>query len=79
MAGGCYALQSAATGKWVVRDGGGYGADGQSITGALPFHFQATDLGTYLLYGPDKTFLGASSLRQPQPARAAPARWRTGP
>ena len=67
MAGGCYALQSAATSKWVVRDGGGYGATGSSIAGALPFHFQATDLGTYLLFGPDKTFLGASSTAPPSP------------
>ena len=65
MAGGCYALQSATTGKWVVRDGGGYGATGTSLTGALPFRFQATDLGTYLLYGPDKTFLGANLLGRP--------------
>ncbi|KAA1400143.1 hypothetical protein [Aeromicrobium ginsengisoli] len=67
MAGGCYALQSAKTGKWVVRDGGGYGAKGTSITGALPFHFQATDLGTYLLFGPDKTFLSANILLRPAP------------
>ena len=67
MAGGCYALQSATTGKWVVHDGGGYGAEGTSLTGALPFHFQATDLGTYLLFGPDKTFLGASTLARPNP------------
>jgi hypothetical protein len=67
MAGGCYALQSSASGKWVARDGGGYGANGSSISGALPFHFQATDLGTYLLFGPDKAFLGANLLGNPSP------------
>ena len=70
MAGGCYALQSAATGKWVVPDSGGYGAKGTSITGALPFHFQATDLGTYLLFGPDKTFLTANLLLRPAPVQS---------
>jgi hypothetical protein len=72
MAGGCYALQSATTDKWIVRDGAGYRAAGSTPTGALPFHFQATDLGTYLLYGPDKTFLGASLLSRPGP-QASPS------
>jgi hypothetical protein len=62
MAGGCYALQSATTGKWVRRDGGGYTASASSMGGAEAFHFQASDLGTYLLYGKGRTFLGASVL-----------------
>lgn len=42
--GGCYALQ----------DG-----NGKAITGADQIRMQATDLGSYLLYRPDKTFLAA--------------------
>ena len=84
MAGGCYALQSASTGKWVVPESGAYAAKGSSLAGAIPFHFQATDLGTYLLYGPGKTFLSANLLTRPS-ARGAPSSWsdwtvtKTGP
>lgn len=62
MAGGCYALQSTATGKWVTRAGSVYRTAGASISAAEPFHFQATDLGTYLLYGRSKLFVGATVL-----------------
>ena len=74
MAGGCYALQSATSGKWVVPQGGEYAATGASSAGAIPFHFQATDLGSYLLYGPDKRFLGANLLTRPS-ARTTPSTW----
>ncbi len=57
MAGGCYALRSTTTGRWVTRAGAGYTASGADRAGAEPFHFQATDLGRYLLYGADGTFL----------------------
>ncbi|HET6654182.1 MAG TPA: hypothetical protein VFH10_16210 [Nocardioides sp.] len=57
MAGGCYALRSSTTGRWVARDGTGYVATIPTRAGAEPFHFQATDLGSYLLYGADRTFL----------------------
>jgi hypothetical protein len=57
--GGCYALQ----------DG-----SGKAITGGEQIRMQATDLGSYLLYRPDKTFLAADSsgalapAAQPSPA-----------
>src|SRR5688500_11552804 len=50
MAGGCYAIQGA-NGAYVVRDGDGYKATASDVAQAEPFHFQATDLGRYLLYG----------------------------
>jgi microsomal dipeptidase-like Zn-dependent dipeptidase len=52
-AGGCYALQ-AANGNWVMRDGDGYVALAPSPGSAERFRLQATDLGTYLLYGSDR-------------------------
>ena len=60
MAGGCYALQ-APDGKWVTRSGSSYAASAGSIADAEPFHFQATDLGKYLLFDSQSHFLSASS------------------
>ena len=60
MAGGCYALQSTSNGKWVTRAGSGYAATGANLAAAEPFHFQATDLGTYLLYGKPASFVSSS-------------------
>lgn len=74
MAGGCYVLQSATTGKWVVPESGEYAAKGSSLAGAMPFRFQATDLGTYLLYGPGKKFLSANLLTRPS-AHGTPSSW----
>jgi hypothetical protein len=75
MAGGCYALQSVANHKWVTPAGKGYQASASSISAAEPFHFQATDLGSYLLYGAGKTFLsetkGASATSASKPSPAA--------
>jgi hypothetical protein len=59
MAGGCYAIRSATEG-YVVREGTGFAATGTSLPSAEPFHFQATDLGHYLLFGSAKDFLAAS-------------------
>ncbi len=59
MAGGCYALRSADAG-YVVRTPDGFGATGDSIAAAEAFHFQATDLGRYLLFGAATDFLAAS-------------------
>jgi microsomal dipeptidase-like Zn-dependent dipeptidase len=55
MAGGCYAL-STSTG-YVVRQDDGYSATGAE---GEPFHFQATDLGEYLLFDAAEGFLAAS-------------------
>ncbi len=57
MAGGCYALKSTTNGHWVVRSGDGYAATAPDAASAEPFHFQATDLGAYLLWDSAKTFV----------------------
>ncbi len=56
MAGGCYTIRSAAANGFVGRSANGFGV---SAT-AEPFHFQATDLGKYLLFGTAQDFLAAS-------------------
>ncbi|GAB2742916.1 hypothetical protein [Nocardioides pakistanensis] len=58
MAGGCYAL--GAGGRWVQRAGEGF-ATTADLRAAEPLHFQATDLGKYLLYGTAKDFVAAGS------------------
>lgn len=58
MAGGCYAVRSMSNGKWLVRSGGTYRATAAAATTAEPFHFQASDLGTYLLFDTAQKFLG---------------------
>ena len=60
MAGGCYGVRSIATGKYLVRQGAGFVASAGDVVGGEPFHFQATDLGMYLLYGTKKDFLAMS-------------------
>ncbi|WP_320668662.1 membrane dipeptidase [Patulibacter defluvii] len=53
---GCYALQSVATGRFVVRRAdGGYRAEAIAAGGAEAFRMQATALGRYLFYGRDRT------------------------
>ena len=75
MAGGCYALRSAATGRWLTRAGEGYATTAGRRGAAEPFHLQATDLGTYLLFGSDQTFVsrkdGIPLLQQASVAAAA--------
>jgi hypothetical protein len=58
MAGGCYALRTAA--GYVARSDGGFAASAASEEGAEPFFFQATDLGQYLLFGSEQDYLAAS-------------------
>ena len=62
MAGGCYALQATTNHKWVVRAGAGYAATAADLTAAEPFHFQATDLGSYLLWDNDQEFIDSRPL-----------------
>ncbi len=69
VAGGCFALKDRDTGRYVARDAGGYGLAGTQAAGATPFRMQATALGSYLLYGPDR--------RMPQ--ATSPLTWRTTP
>lgn len=77
MAGGCYALQSTSTGKWVVQEGAAYRAIGSGIGEAEPFHFQATDLGRYLLFDTAERFLGQTALGSinPMPDPSSRADW----
>lgn len=62
MAGGCYAVQSTSTGRWLTRIGGSYRAEASTIGLAEPFHFQATDLGSYLVYDSKDLFMGINLL-----------------
>ena len=75
MAGGCYALQSTTNNKWLARSGGGYAASAADSTSAEPFHFQATDLGSYLLWDAHKSFVRSnippSVVGSPSPAKTA--------
>ncbi len=61
MAGGCYALQAEGVDKWVVRDGDTFTASAGKRTAGEPFHFQATDLGSYLLFDSEEAFVARSS------------------
>ena len=56
---GCFAL--AAGDSFVAKSGGGYAASASGAGAAEPFRMQATDLGTYLLYGKAGDFLAAGS------------------
>jgi len=58
---GCYALR-APDGSYVVRDALGYRTGARSVASATPFRMQATDLGRYLLYGPDGRMPSAEIL-----------------
>ncbi len=61
MAGGCYALQSTTNSKWLARSGNGYVASAADAASAEPFHFQATDLGSYLLWDSRKGFVSSDT------------------
>src|SRR4051794_6979288 len=67
MAGGCYTLRDQ-TGRYVTRGGPGFAATGASGK-AEPFHFQALDLGKYLLFGAKKDFLAADGDPTPDGIR----------
>src|SRR4051794_5736687 len=67
LAGGCFVLRSALTGKLVTRADSTFTAAG--ATGA-PLHFQAYDLGKHLLYADKQDFLAASS--DPAPGGVRP-------
>ena len=58
MAGGCYTVRTA-SGGYVAREGDGY-VTAPAADAAEPFHFQATDLGRYLLFDSSGAFLAAS-------------------
>ena len=60
LAGGCYGVQSVQTGRFLARADGTFTATGEALSAAEPFHFQATDLGRYLLFGSARDFVAAS-------------------
>jgi hypothetical protein len=70
-AGGCYRLRSLATGKYVERRGAGFAATATAATTAEPLHFQAYDLGKYLLFGRARDYVAADRPETAAPARAA--------
>jgi hypothetical protein len=70
MAGGCYTLRSAKTGRFVTRSGSGFAATARPAK-AAPFHFQALDLGKYLLFGSHKDFFAAAGDPTPEGIRPA--------
>ena len=61
-ANGCYVLRDATTGRYVLRDALGYSATAPTVGGATPFRMQATALGRYLLYGPDRRMPSTAPL-----------------
>ncbi len=74
MARGCYVIRSASNGKWIVRSGTGYRATAGSAKTGERFHFQATDLGTYLLWDSQRRFVtatDAAATAATKPASAA--------
>jgi microsomal dipeptidase-like Zn-dependent dipeptidase len=72
---GCYGLRDLSTGRYVVRDGSGYAVTAAKIGKATPFRMQATALGRYLLYGPERRMPSTAPLNGVEitftPGRAA--------
>lgn len=71
-ANGCYSLRDMTANRFVVRQGSRYAATAQTIGGGTPFRMQATALGRYLLYGPDRNMPSAAPLNAVE-ATSAPA------
>jgi microsomal dipeptidase-like Zn-dependent dipeptidase len=69
MAGGCYNVESIATGKPIGRSDGSFVLGGA----AEPFHFQATDLGHYLLFGSKSDFLAVNESAPGEAVKSANA------
>jgi len=61
MSRGCYALKSRGNGKWVAPTTSGYAASKTSADSAEHFWFQATDLGTYLLWDSHNKFVSGAN------------------
>jgi hypothetical protein len=69
---GCYALQSTANGRWLAGARPAFSAG--SMAAATPVYFKATDLGRYLLYSPQRTYLaqtGGAPTWAPSPSETA--------
>jgi hypothetical protein len=54
----CYGVQSTLTHGWLR----GTTFGGTDTAAATPLYFKPTELGRYLLYGPDRTYLGRTGL-----------------
>ncbi|MDQ1704909.1 MAG: hypothetical protein QOF18_1275, partial [Frankiaceae bacterium] len=70
MASGCYVLRSAVSSRFIGRSGSAFAATATS-TAAAPFHFQALDLGKYLLFGAKRDFFAAAGDPTPEGIRPA--------
>ena len=57
MAGGCYAMRDSRTGRPVQKTAGGYRLADPGDASAESLHFQATDLGSYLLFDSARAFV----------------------
>ena len=60
LANGCFTLQSEQNGSFVAKAAGAYVANAGSAAAGEPFRMQATDLGSYLFYGPAPDFMTRS-------------------
>jgi len=67
VAGGCYVAKAAASGKYVTRAGSDWAATATRDK-AEPIHFQAFDLGKYLLFATKKDYVAA----EPDPSNGGP-------
>jgi hypothetical protein len=72
LAGGCYAVRSAASGDHLERTGT-LTATAPMAAAAEAIHFQATDLGRYLLYATGADFLAADGSATTLAATPSPA------
>jgi hypothetical protein len=68
LAGGCYVARSQGTGAYVTRAGGTFAATAATKAQAEPFHFQAFDLGKYLLFAKNADFLAQETGPAPDGA-----------
>jgi len=69
MAGGCYTLATA-DGRYLTKSGGTYSL-GDDAAAAAPIHFQATELGRYLLWDADEQFITHDSSPVDDPSEKA--------
>jgi microsomal dipeptidase-like Zn-dependent dipeptidase len=61
-ANGCYALKDVNANRYVAADSGGYATTATTVGSATPFYMKATDLGRYMLFGPDTKMVATSVL-----------------
>lgn len=69
MAGRCYTIGTA-DGRYLTKSAGAYSLDGDADA-AVPVHFQATELGHYLLWDADQQFVTHDGSAADEPSEAA--------